>query len=190
MGFKANWSEATQSNSLKPEGDYECLIAKAEERDYTNSKGEEKTCLNISFIIRNDVEQGYKNGHIFHTLWKRKEPTENDMQVNGYGFNQVMTLGKAAGLPDGKDYDSLEQFLGELVKKPVRVTIKHGEWNGEKREEVSWLNPTKFPEVKHTFKQSQSSTAQTYVQPQQSYAPAQTANQGFEDMPLDDDLPF
>ncbi len=42
MGFKANWSEAAQSNSLKPEGDYECLIAKAEERDYTNSKGEEK----------------------------------------------------------------------------------------------------------------------------------------------------
>lgn len=38
------------------------------------------------------------------------------MQVNGYGFNQVMTLGKAAGLPDGKDYDSLKQFLGELVK--------------------------------------------------------------------------
>lgn len=42
MGFKANWSEAAQSNSLKPEGDYECLIAKAEERAYTNSKGEEK----------------------------------------------------------------------------------------------------------------------------------------------------
>ena len=66
MGFKANWSEAAQSNSLKPEGDYECLIAKAEERDYTNSKGEEKTCLNISFIIRNDVEQGYKNAYIPH----------------------------------------------------------------------------------------------------------------------------
>ena len=98
MGFKANWSEAAQPNSLKPEGDYECLIAKAEERDYTNSKGEEKTCLNISFVIRNDVEQGYKNGYIFHTLWKRIEPTENDMQVNGYGFNQVMAIGKAAGL--------------------------------------------------------------------------------------------
>ena len=52
MGFKANWSEAAQPDSLKPEGDYECLIAKAEERDYTNSKGEEKTCLNISFVIR------------------------------------------------------------------------------------------------------------------------------------------
>lgn len=190
MGFKTNMAAATQSDSIKPVGDYECLIARAEERTYTNSKGEEKTCLNIRFLIRNDVEQNYKNGYIFHTLWKRNEPTENDKQVKGYGFNQVMALGKAAELPDGKDYDSLEQFLEELIKKPVRVTIKHGEWNGEKREEVSWLNPTKFPEVKHTFKQSQSSTAQTYAQPQQSYAPAQPANQGFVDMPLDDDLPF
>lgn len=189
MGFKTNMAAATQSDSIKPVGDYECLIARAEERTYTKN-GKDKTCLNIRFLIRNDVEQNYKNGYIFHTLWKRNEPTENDKQVKGYGFNQVMTLGKAAGLPDGKEYDSLEQFLEELIKKPVRVTIKHGEWNGEKREEVSWLNPTKFPEVKHTFKQSQSSTATAYAQPQLSYAPAQTANQGFVDMPIDDDLPF
>lgn len=77
-----------------------------------------------------------------------------------------------------------------LVKKPVRVTVKHEEYNGKMQERVSWLNLTKFPTVKHTFKQSQSSTATAYAQPQQSYAPAQTANQGFEDMPLDDDLPF
>lgn len=186
MGFKANWSEAAQSNSLKPEGDYECLIAKVEERVTKNGKEN----LNISMVIRNDVEQNYKNGYIFDTLWKKKEPTNADLQVKGYSYGQIMALGKAAGLPDGKDYDSLEQFLEELIKKPVRVTIKHGEWNGEKREEVSWLNPTKFPTVKHTFKQSQSSTAQTYAQPQQSYAPAQTANQGFVDMPIDDDLPF
>ena len=44
MGFKANWSEAAQSNSLKPEGDYECLIAKAEERDYTNFVHYPKRC--------------------------------------------------------------------------------------------------------------------------------------------------
>lgn len=190
MGFKANWSEATQSNSLKPEGDYECLIAKAEERDYTNSKGEEKTCLNISFIIRNDVEQGYKNGHIFHTLWKRREPAENDMQVNGYSYGQIMALGKAAGLPDGKEYDSLEQFCGELVNKPLRVTIKHEEYNGKTQERVSWRNPTKYPTVKHIPKQTTTNTATAYAQPQQSYASAQPANQGFVDMPIDDDLPF
>lgn len=127
MGFKANWSEAAQSNSLKPEGDYECLIAKVEERVTKNGKEN----LNISMVIRNDVEQNYKNGYIFDTLWKKKEPTNADLQVKGYSYGQIMALGKAAGLPDGKEYDSLEQFLEELIKKPVRVTIKHEEYNGK-----------------------------------------------------------
>ena len=89
-------------NSLKPEGDYECLIAKAEERDYTNSKGEEKTCLNISFIIRNDVEQGYKNGHIFHTLWKRREPTENDKQVKATVLIRLWLSAKRQDFPTAR----------------------------------------------------------------------------------------
>ena len=194
MGFKSNWNEATQGNSIKPEGDYECLIAKVEEKEYntTDSNGNKivKNKLNISMIIRNDVEQNYKNGYIFDTLWKKKEPTNADLQVKGYSYGQIMALGKAAGLPDGKEYDSLEQFCGELVNKPMRVTIKHEEYNGKTQERVSWRNPTKYPTVKHTFKQSQSSTAQTYAQPQQSYASAQPTNQGFTDMPLDDDLPF
>ncbi len=186
MGFKSNWNEAAQGSSIKSEGDYECLIAKVEERVTKNGKEN----LNISMVIRNDVEQGYKNGYIFNTLWKRKEPTEADLQVKGYGYGQIMALGKAAGLPDGKEYESLEQFCGELVNKPIRATIKHEEYKGKMQERVSWLNPTKFPTIKHTFKQSQSSTAQTYAQPQQSYASAQQTNQGFTDMPLDDDLPF
>lgn len=187
MGFKANQSEATQQSNIKPEGDYECIILNIEERTTRNNS----TGLNISMVVRNDVEQGYKNGYIFHTLWKRKEPTEADMSVNGYGFGQIMALGKAAGLPDGKDYDSLKQFCDELIKKPVRVTLKHGEWNGEKREEVRWLNPTKFPNVQHIFKESAASAQNAYSQPQQSYAtPAQTTSQNFTDMPLDDDLPF
>lgn len=56
MGFKSNWNEATQGSSIKPEGDYECLIAKVEERVTKNGKEN----LNISMVIRNDVEQNYK----------------------------------------------------------------------------------------------------------------------------------
>lgn len=193
MGFKANQSEATQQSSIKPEGDYECLIAKISERKYTkneNGVDVEKCCLNIAMVIRNDIQQNYKNSYIFHTLWKRKEPTEADKQVNGYGFGQVMALGKAAGLPDGKEYDSLQQFCEELVSKPLRVTIKHEEYNGKTQERVSWLNPTKFPEVNHISKPKTVSN-DTYAAPQQSFASStSTAQQGFTDMPLDDDLPF
>lgn len=186
MGFKANQSEAVQGNSIKPEGDYECIIQNIEERTNKNNK----TWLNIAMVIRNDIQQNYKNAYIFHTLWKRKEPTEADKQVNGYGFGQVMALGKAAGLPDGKEYDSLQQFCEELVSKPLRVTLKHEEYNGKTQERVSWLNPTKFPEVNHISKPKTVSN-DTYANQNQSFASStSTAQQGFTDMPLDDDIPF
>ena len=106
MGFKNDFSQAQQNSNLKPEGDYEVLIVKAEERQTKNGK----LGLNFSMVIRNDVDQAYKNGYIFHTLWKRREPTAADRQVNGYSFGQVMALGKAAQLPDGKDYPDVRHI--------------------------------------------------------------------------------
>lgn len=188
MGFKANQSEATQQSNIKPEGDYECLIQSIEEHITRNGA----TGLNVAMVIRNDVQQNYKNAYIFHTLWKRKEPTEADKQVNGYGFGQVMALGKASGLPDGKEYDSLHQFCEELVGKPLSVTIKHEEYNGKTQERVSWLNPTKFPEVNHIAK-PKAVNNDTYANTNQNQsfaAPISTQQQGFTDMPIDDDLPF
>lgn len=91
MGFKANWSEAAQSNSLKPEGDYECLIAKVEERVTKNGKEN----LNISMVIRNDVEQNYKNGYIFDTLWKKKEPTKASKLEKSYKISDCKAYSKA-----------------------------------------------------------------------------------------------
>lgn len=181
MGFKSNWKEASEPSGIKPEGDYECLIQNIKERTTRNGA----VGLNISMVIRNDVQQNYKNGFIFYTLWKRKEPTEVDLSVNGYSFGQIMALGKAAGLPDGKDYDSLEQFCQELTGKPLLITLKHREWNEKIQEDVNRIAPTKFPEVRHTYKQSV--TAATYAAPQQSYAAPAAAQQG---LPLDDDLPF
>lgn len=92
MGFKSNQSEAFQ-NGLKPEGDYECIITAIEE--HTTKKG--SVGLNFTLVIRNDVQgQKYGNSCLFHTIWKKHEPNENDMQVEGYNFAQLMAMGKAA----------------------------------------------------------------------------------------------
>ena len=189
MGFKNNYAEADMGNNIKPEGDYECIIQKIEERTTRNGA----TGLNISMVIRNDVEQKFKNGFIFHTLWKRREPTEMDKQVNGYGFGQVMALGKSAGLPDGKDYESLTEFCNDLINKPVRVNLKHEEYNGKMQERVNYLNPTKFPEVKHIPKSTSqqngfSTPAQQSFTNQNATAPA--IQTGYADMLTDEDLPF
>lgn len=180
MGFRNDFSQA-RDNELKPEGDYEVIIARAEEK--TAQSG--KIYLNISMVIRNDVEQAYKNGWIFHSLWKRKEPTAADMQVNGYGFGQIMSLGKAAKLPDGKDYADLGEFLADLINKPVRVHLIHDEYNGTKRESVQYLNPTDFPQVNHTFKKK---APDAFAAPQASYAAA-ASRPAAPDL-TDEDLPF
>ena len=188
MGFKANQSEATQGSELKPEGSYECIIINAEEKQLQSGK----LCLNLVYVIRNDIpEQKYKNAYLFHTLWKRREPTEADMQVNGYSFGQVMALGKAAGLPDGKDYESLEAYLQDLINKPIKVTIKHSEYNGKTREEVTYLNKTQYPQVSHIFKEKKT-TQNGYATQQQQFAnTSQHINYQAEDViPDDDDLPF
>lgn len=192
MGFKMNHEQAFQSDGIKPEGDYECIITAIEER--TTKSG--ATGLNVTMVIRNDVQgQKYGNACLFHTLWKRKEPSEFDMQVNGYSFGQVMALGKAAGLPDGKDYDSLAQMCGDLVKKCVRVTLKHEEYNGKTQERVSYLNPTQFPNCQHKFKQA-AATNDSFAKPPQQTSFANTNNQrvstfeDFEEVLSDDGCPF
>ena len=188
MGFTNDYSKASQGG-LKPEGDYEVLIVKAEER-----KTKDGTVhINMNLVIRNDVKQGYQNGYLFHALWKRKKPTEADNQVNGYGFGQIMALGKAAGLPNGKNYESLADFLQELIGKPVRVKVKHRKYNGEMQEQISWFNPTDYPEVKHVMKKKPDVNPDGYASAAQQTTYANTpaaqaaAAQAVGD---DDDLPF
>lgn len=186
MGFKNDFSQATQSDGLKPEGDYEVIVAKIEEHVTPNGK----TGLNLSLVIRNDVEQPYKNGFLFHTLWKRREPTAADMQVNGYGFGQMMALGQAARLPDGKDYADLGEFLGDIAQKPLRVTVRHELYQNVKRERVSVLQATQFPEVRHVFRQQ--AGANTYAAPAPQVNYAADRRSGYASAPplTDDDIPF
>lgn len=186
MGFKANQAEAEQGNNIKPEGDYECIIVKCEERTTKNGA----TGLNFTYVIRNDVEQKFKNGYIFDTLWKRKEPTQADMSVNGYGFGQIMAMGKATKLPDGKDYENLEAFIADLMNKPIRITIKHEEYKGNMQERVSYKNATKYPDVKHIMKTKTNTAQTTYAaQPAASFAPIQAQQLELNDL-SDEDLPF
>lgn len=183
MGFTNDYTKA-DSNGLKPAGDYEVIITKAAERQTKSGA----TGLNLSLVIRNDVDQKYQNGYIFMQLWKRKEPSAADLQVNGYGFGQVMALGKAAGLPDGKDYADLTEFLTDLVGKPVIAHLIHDEYNGTKREQVQYLNPTKHPKVRHIMKKKVDVARDDYAKPSEGYAAS--AIQSAAALPLDDDLPF
>lgn len=188
MGFRTNYDDV-QDYSLIPEGEYEAVIQKIEER--TTQKG--AVGLNMTLVIRNDVEQKCKNRCIFHTLWKRKEPAQADMQVQGYGFSQVMQLAKSAGLTDGTEYENVYELCGELVNRVIRVTIYHEEYNGKTSERVKYINASQFPECRHIYNKKPAVTADTVAQkPQEKFA--DSANSGtlddFEEILSDSDVPF
>ncbi|MDE6501275.1 MAG: DUF669 domain-containing protein [Ruminococcus sp.] len=186
MGFSTNYDDV-QDFDIIPKGEYEVIITKIEERTTQNGA----SGLNLTLVVRNDVEQNCKNRLIFHTLWKRKEPTQADLQVQGYSFKQVMQLAKAVRLPAGKSYETVYKLCDELVGKVMRVTIGHCEYNGKIYEDVKYMAESKFPECKHTFKSAV--TADTVAKK----TPETFANSGnygtvddYEEILSDGDVPF
>lgn len=194
MGFSTNY-ENVDEYGLVPVGMYEVVIRNIEE--HTTKKG--STGLNLSLVIRNDVEQKQKNRYLFHTLWKRKEPTQADMQVQGYSFNQLMQLAKAAKLPSGKAYETVEDLCKDLLHRPLLVKVKHDKWSGNLREEIERIEESKFPQCNHVFKVSPAIDPEAPAQkPEPGFASQNTAapaaqigNLGdFEEILGDGEIPF
>ena len=181
--FKTNTSKAAESFDIKPEGDYEIIIKSAEVKDFTRSDGSKTAKISFQYVIRNDVEQHFKNGYIFDEIWKKREPNEDDLAVDGFNFGQLMAIAKAAKLPDGKDYDSVQAFLNDLVGLVMKVHLKHDVYNGKTSEKVDRKDPTAFPEVKHVWKTAAASGG--YAKPADTFAAASTATSE-----ADDDYPF
>ena len=77
MGFSTNYENVNDDYGILPEGDYEVIIRNIEER--TTKKG--STGLNLSLVVRNDIEQKFKDRYIFYTLWKKKEPTDAERKM-------------------------------------------------------------------------------------------------------------
>lgn len=185
MAFSTDYSEVN-SFDLIPKGEYEVIIKSITE--HTTPKG--ATGLNLSLVVRNDVEQKYKNRCIFHTLWKRREPTQADMQVQGYSFGQIMTLSKSAKLPSGKSYETVLDLCNDLVNRPIRITVGHREYNGKTYEDVKYMAESKLPDCKHVFKENQAVSSDTVAPPKNDgFASAQTVD-GYEEILSDDVVPF
>jgi hypothetical protein len=161
MGFSTNYENVNDDYGILPEGDYEVIIRNIEER--TTKKG--ATGLNLSLVVRNDIEQKFKDRYIFYTLWKKKEPTEADKQVQGYIFNQIMRLAKSAKLPNGKAYESVMDLCKDLMHRPIKVTLEHREWNGRQQENVKYVNASEYPNCKHVFKEKKQVTTDTVAAP-------------------------
>lgn len=172
MAFGTNYDNIPQGGEIVPEGEYECIITNAEIRQTKNGKYK----VGFMLTIRNDVQQPCTNRVLFLDIWRKREPTPADDQVDGFNFAQLMAVSRAAQIPSGQSFESLEQFLQALVGRLLRAKVTHDTYNGTTSARVDPLStaPTGFPECRHVQKQRQNPA---YGAPQQGYA--QRPPQGF-----------
>lgn len=148
MAFVVDLDKASEAGGLKPKGDYEVIILSVDEQ--TTPGGKQN--LKFQFVIRNDIEgQKYGNARLFYPIWKRIEPTDADLQVNGYSYAQIMALGKAAKLQNGKSYENLTEYCKDLMRKCIRVTVDHETYKGITKEIIKSVTQTKYPKCTHIW---------------------------------------
>lgn len=171
MGFTINHKEAA-SGGILPKGEYEVIIKDA----HVGATNSGTPCINFRLTVRNDCGQEYANYTIYDSLYKRKDPTPEDMAVDGYSSKQIQTLSKAAGLQDGKSYSGIDEWAADLIGKLLRVTIQHEDYNGKTNARVQWRNETKYPNCAHVWTENNAASDRT----------------GFVDVTMenDDDAPF
>lgn len=134
---------AKYESYIKPAGDYEAVISKAH-IEVANSG---KEYISIPMTIREDVEQPCKNGKLYYTMWRRKEPTALDLEADGYSFNQIMRICEAVGIPAGTNFKDLDDILNQISWKCVVAHMEHEEYNGKKQERVKYLKKTNRPKA-------------------------------------------
>lgn len=183
MGFGTNYENIPQGGSLVPQGNYEAIITNAEIRQTKNGKYK----VGLTLTIRNDIQQDCQNRVLFIDIWRKREPTPADEQVDGFNFAQLMAVSRAAQIPSGQSFESLEQFLQALCGHCLLATVKHETYNGETTAKVDPLStaPTQFPDCRHVQKQRQQPQNPAYGAPaprqQQGYA--QRPAQGYAGQP-------
>lgn len=141
MGFTTDYSGITEYADWKVQ-DYEVVIKDVYET--TASTG--TTGLVIESVVRNDVKQEKQNAHLWDRHWQRRDTQK-------YDFKSIMKIANALGIPEGKNYNTFEEFLKEFINKPAKIRIKLREYNGEKQPEVHYYNKTEFKDINHTWKE-------------------------------------
>lgn len=128
MGFlRTNYDDVNTGFTALPIGDYECIVSKVEVKE-TSTK---KPMVKVELTVRDDVEQEGQKRKFFDNL-----VVQDNMM---WKFQQVS---KAAQLPVGEEYATVEDFASALQYKNVRIRNKHEVYNDEKQDRVAYWKET------------------------------------------------
>lgn len=131
--------DSSFDTNLIDAGDYE-VVLKAERRTVQSSN---KVMLSLDFKIRDDVDQKFKNKHVFDNAWEDKN---NPHWFDLAKLNNLIKSQK--GLPTYKetfsDVDECIQYLNGL-QMIITVTKEFDDYTQDDRNRVKYLSarPTK-----------------------------------------------
>ncbi len=140
FNFQVNHDEAVDFGLIE-EGEYEVIVAKA----FEDAAKSGTMFINLHLVVRNDIDQKYKNKYIFANIWQSKDTGQ-------YHPGMLNTVAKALRIENGKTYHSLEELLNDFKGRTARVTVKHEEYNGRTYERVKAWEPSRFSTCNHQFK--------------------------------------
>lgn len=119
--FSVNYEAAEQFSSIE-DGTYEVVVAQAEQ-----AASQSRTdFLDIRLKIRDDFQQKFRNNLIFDKVWINKQTLQ-------YPEWALQRYSKAVKIPEGVEVNTIEQFLGLIIGKTLKVTVKNeqSEYNGK-----------------------------------------------------------
>jgi hypothetical protein len=179
--IKINHDNAHESNNqgVMPEGDYEVVVKGIEEKQASTGT----PYINVELVVRNDIDQSYKNKHLWYTIWSSKDTHE-------YNAKGIDTISKNVGIQNGATFNSYAEWGNFLKGKPLIASVKHDEYNGKTRERVSFLAKSKQPNCNHDFNGKGSAPSNTAGNTQNN-TNKQPQRDAFINLAEDDDdLPF
>lgn len=168
MSFRTNHSDLPEDQLVKA-GDYEaafCSVVEAQTEAGTPYIG-------IHVVIRNDIEQPYKNKHVFESLWTSEKAMP-------YTQRKLNAIDAALELPEA-EYESVNDWGKLLTRKPVKIHIGVREAaNGyPARNQIERFMKTEHPDISHQWPVAATATATAPASAPQTFTPVS-----------DEELPF
>lgn len=173
-----------ESSNLIKEGSYEATIEKIEKKKFDS--GAEK--MQITWRIRSDIEQSYKNKCVFEDIWRDKqEPT----CFNKRRINQLLGT---QDLPEGTKFTDDKSLFDFLIGKNAVINVKIV-FDDYKQEDINRISYYRSSEHKPQQLGVIAPTSYTTQQPYESVYKNESVNQSptrfnNDEFELTDDLPF
>jgi hypothetical protein len=139
MAFRTDYTNV--GNLMVPPGEYEVVVKGAY---FDKAKTTNKDYFSIPLVIRNDVEQKYQNARIWDGIFGLTD------KAIAWKTNNISS---AVKIPEGAEFEDLDDWGRYIIDKPMRVKVKHEDYEGRTQARIQFYNETKFPDVKHVHKE-------------------------------------